>query len=212
MALTADFHKDLAGEGAVHWDLAMHPYPSPEMDCRFWNRTAFVTDSGSSGQITMANARAFAEYIKKTYGKSTHIIMSETGICALDQDGTNRVNDQAAAVALAYYLTEFDSNIDMIGIHREMDEAGLREREERKKAKEQRKKTWKKFSLIFLLVTVIVLTAGAVLLVLSDSFGDAGIAMAVIGSLLIVTGAFSLFALAFCFLGWIREMITGQDS
>ena len=124
MALTADFHKDLAGEGAVHWDLAMHPYPSPEMDCRFWNRTAFVTDSGSSGQITMANARAFAEYIKKTYGKSTHIIMSETGICALDQDGTNRVNDQAAAVALAYYLTEFDSNIDMIGIHREMDEAG----------------------------------------------------------------------------------------
>ena len=103
---------------------------------------------------------------------------------------------------------------DAVGenVVREMDEAGLREREERKKAKEQRKKKWKKFSLIFLLVTVIVLTAGAVLLVLSDSFGDAGIAMAVIGSLLIVTGAFSLFALAFCFLGWIREMITGQDS
>ena len=124
MALTADFDKDLAGEGAVHWDMAMHPYPSPEMDCRFWRLSAYVRNSGSTGQVTMANAKAFSEYIKKTYGKSTRIIMSETGICAVDRDGTKRLKDQAAAVALAYYLAEFDANIDMIGIHREMDEAG----------------------------------------------------------------------------------------
>lgn len=124
MALTADFNKDLAGEGKIHWDMTMHPYPSPEMDCRFWIRSAYVTNSGASGQITMANAKYFAEYIKRTYGNATHIIMSETGLCAVDQDGTEREKDQAAAVALAYYLTEFDENIDMIGIHREMDEAG----------------------------------------------------------------------------------------
>ena len=124
MKLTADFDKDLKGEGAIHWDMAMHPYPSPETDCRFWNRTVYVKDTGSSGQITMANAKAFAEYIKKTYGESTRVIMSEAGLCAIDMDGTARVDEQAAAVALAYYLTEFDPNIDMIGIHREMDEAG----------------------------------------------------------------------------------------
>ncbi len=123
-ALTEDFHRDLAGEGAVHWDMAMHPYPSPEKDCRIWQSSFYVTNSGNTGQVTMANAKAFAEYLKKTYGRSVRIIMSETGLCAVDGNGVKREEDQAAAVALAYYLTEFDANIDMIGIHREMDELG----------------------------------------------------------------------------------------
>lgn len=122
--LTEDFDRDLRGEGAVHWDMAMHPYPSPEMDCRFWKRSFYVTDSGYTQQVTMANAKAFCAYIKATYGQDVHIIMSETGICAYDQYGTEYLEEQAAAVALAYYLAEFDPNIDMIGFHREMDEAG----------------------------------------------------------------------------------------
>ena len=121
--LMEDFQKDLAAEGAVHWDMAMHPYPSPEMDCRFWRGSYYVTNDGYSRQITMANAGIFAKYIKSTYGQDVHIIMSETGLCAVDSYGAEREEDQAAAVALAYYLTEFDPNIDMIGIHREMDEA-----------------------------------------------------------------------------------------
>ena len=50
--------------------------------------------------------------------------MSETGLCAVDGNGTTREAEQAAAVALAYYIAEAVPNIDMIGFHREMDEAG----------------------------------------------------------------------------------------
>ncbi len=123
MGLVSNFNTDLARQGGVHWDMAMHPYPSPEQDCRFWNRVNTVTDSGSCGQVTMQNARAWAAALKKTYGNGVHINMSETGLSSR-YNGTNLLNEQAAAVAYGYYLAEFDSNIDVFGIHRITDEAG----------------------------------------------------------------------------------------
>ena len=121
LQLTADFNSDLVHQGGVHWDISMHPYPSPEQDCRFWYRNSTVTDSGTSEQITMLNARYFAAYIKNTYGSATHIIMSETGLSS-KYNGTDIQYQQAASVALAYYLAEFDSNIDEIDIHRVADD------------------------------------------------------------------------------------------
>ncbi|MDO4805347.1 MAG: DUF5722 domain-containing protein [Lachnospiraceae bacterium] len=123
MQLTEDFNTDLERQGRVHWDMAMHPYPSPEQDCRFWNRAYTIKDSGSSQQITMSNARSFSSYIKKTYGSSTRIIMSETGLSSVYQ-GKQMQGQQAAAVAFAYYLAQFDSNIDMFAIHRDKDYVG----------------------------------------------------------------------------------------
>jgi hypothetical protein len=123
MKLTADFNTDLRRQGLVHWDMAMHPYPSPEQDCRFWNRVFTIENSGSSQQITMLNARYFAAYIKSTYGSTTRVIMSETGLSSVYQ-GHNFEGQQAASVAFAYYLAEFDPNIDMLAIHRDYDNSG----------------------------------------------------------------------------------------
>ena len=123
MQLTADFNTDLKRQGLCHWDMAMHPYPSPEQDCRFWNRAFTVENSGASQQITMLNARYFSSYIKKTYGNSTHVIMSETGLSSV-YNGKQQQGEQAASVAFAYYLAEFDPNIDMLAIHRDYDNSG----------------------------------------------------------------------------------------
>ena len=118
--LLADFNTDLIRQGKIHWDMCMHPYPSPEQDCKIWIRSPFVTDSGSSPQITPLNAAAFAASLKATYGSSVHVILPETGISSI-YNGKSQLYEQAAAVALAYYLTEFSDSLDMIGIHREMD-------------------------------------------------------------------------------------------
>ena len=123
MALTSDFNNDLKRQGLVHWDMAMHPYPSPEQDCRIWNRVFTVEDSGAAQQITPLNSRFFSAYIKNTYGSNTRVIMSETGLSSV-YNGTQMQGQQAAAVAFAYYLAEFDPNIDMFAIHRDYDNSG----------------------------------------------------------------------------------------
>ncbi|MCR5294445.1 MAG: RICIN domain-containing protein [Lachnospiraceae bacterium] len=127
MSLVRDFNQDLTRQGRVHWDIAMHPYPSPEQDCRFWLRTYSVLDLGTTPQVTMLNASSWAAYIKNTYGNDTHIIMSETGISSkFPYNGKihDQTNYHAAAVAFAYYQAEFDGNIDEIDIHRLIEDSG----------------------------------------------------------------------------------------
>ena len=121
--LTQDFNKDLKNQGAIHWDMAMHPYPSPEQDCKIWVRSSAVTNSGTSKQITPLNMSYFASYLKKTYGSGIHIILPESGLSS-KYGSVNQEDQQACAVAYSYYLTEFNSNIDMYGYHREMDKSG----------------------------------------------------------------------------------------
>ena len=121
--LTQDFNKDLKNQGGIHWDMAMHPYPSPEQDCKIWVRSSAVTNSGTSKQITPLNMSYFASYLKKTYGNGIHIILPESGLSS-KYGSVNQEDQQACAVAYSYYLTEFNSNIDMYGYHREMDKAG----------------------------------------------------------------------------------------
>ncbi len=121
--LTQDFNKDLKNQGAIHWDMAMHPYPSPEQDCKIWVRSSAVTNSGTSKQITPLNMSYFASYLKKTYGSGMHIILPESGLSS-KYGSVNQEDQQACAVAYSYYLTEFNSNIDMYGYHREMDKSG----------------------------------------------------------------------------------------
>ena len=121
--LTQDFNKDLKNQGGIHWDMAMHPYPSPEQDCKIWVRSSAVTNSGTSKQITPLNMSYFASYLKKTYGNGIHIILPESGLSS-KYGSVNQEAQQACAVAYSYYLAEFNSNIDMYGYHREMDKAG----------------------------------------------------------------------------------------
>ncbi len=113
----------LKKHGAVHWDLALHPYPSPEQDARFWNRSSLVSFSGGSQQYTMLNINYIAKYIRATYGNNVRIILPETGYSSVCH-GADMESYQAAAVAYSYYIAEFDPRIDMIGIHREMNDSG----------------------------------------------------------------------------------------
>ena len=123
MNLVKDFNLDLARQGRVHWDIAMHPYPAPEQDPRFWNRSWTVTNSGDTQQITMLNLSSWAVYLKMTYGTNIHIILNETGVSST-YNGTEMLDEQAAAVALTYYLAEFDKNIDTMDYHRNIDDPG----------------------------------------------------------------------------------------
>ena len=113
----------LKKHGNIHFDLALHPYPSPEQDPRFWNQSRLVTFSGSSEQYTMLNIHNIAAYVKKKYGNDVHIILPETGYSSV-YHGANTEAQQAAAIALSYYLTEFNPKIDMIGIHRDLNDRG----------------------------------------------------------------------------------------
>ena len=123
MDLVADFNRDLTYQGRVHWDMAMHPYPSPEQDTRIWNRVDLVKDSGTTGQVTMLNAPAWCAYLKLTYGSDVHICMTETGFSSI-YNGRDQRNEQAAAIAYGYYITEFCKDIDLFGVHRIRDESG----------------------------------------------------------------------------------------
>ncbi len=123
MNLIKDFNLDLLRQGRVHWDMAMHPYPAPEQDPRFWNRSWTVTNSGDTQQITMLNLSSWAVYLKMTYGTDIHIILNETGLSST-YNGTEMLNEQAAALALTYYIAEFDSNIDTMEYHRNIDDPG----------------------------------------------------------------------------------------
>ena len=111
----------LKAQGDIHFDIALHPYPSPEQDPRFWIRGRLVSDSTDTQQYTMLNIPVIARYIKETYGEDVHIIMTEAGINSY-YNGRDMSQYQAASVAYSYYLTEFNPDIDMIGIHREMDD------------------------------------------------------------------------------------------
>ena len=114
----ADIHSYLKKHGAIHWDIALNPYPSPELDPRFWKLSPLVTISPDSQQFTMMTMRELSAWIKKTYGKDVHIILPEVGISS-NYQGQEMEEEQAAAIALAYYLAEFDPNIDLFVIQRE---------------------------------------------------------------------------------------------
>ena len=101
----------------------MHPYPAPEQDPRFWNRSWTVTNSGDTQQITMLNMSSWAVYLKMTYGTNIHIILNETGVSST-YNKVEMLNEQAAAVALTYYLIEFDKNLDTMDYHRNIDDPG----------------------------------------------------------------------------------------
>ena len=117
------FNNVLAGEGAINWGLAFHPYCVPEQDPRVWQSNAAVRNSSDTELISMQNISALTDYVDSAYGTSHHIILSETGISAKYND-TDMEDQQAAAVAYCYYAAENNSRIDSITIHNYKDASG----------------------------------------------------------------------------------------
>lgn len=107
-------------KGISDWMIAFHPYPAPELQSDFWNRTLDVIDSENSPIITMANLSYFTEYVKKNYGAGKRIILSECGFTSVT-NGNDRQDIQAAAIAYGYYLAEANDMVDSFVVHRQVD-------------------------------------------------------------------------------------------
>lgn len=105
-AFLEKFNSILQAEGNVNWDIAYHPYPVPLTDADFWNND-FISNKDNSPIINMKNLTVLSNYVKKQYGKNKRIILSEVGFTS--QSGEKV---QAAAIAYAYYMAEFNPMVD----------------------------------------------------------------------------------------------------
>lgn len=111
------FAKELEKEGKIGFHIAYHPYSYPLTTADFWNDTSGLAGTGSKAKvITMANLSVMTNYIKKTYGKNTRILLSETGFSSGQSEQI-----QAAAIAYAYYIAECNDMVDALIISRHVD-------------------------------------------------------------------------------------------
>lgn len=103
-----DFDKELkAQSNKIGWNLAYHAYPAPLTAADFWNNTLPTNDANTTRYVTPKNLSILTSFVKKNFGKNCRIILSEQGFTS-----TNGETTQAAAVAYAYYIAEFNDMID----------------------------------------------------------------------------------------------------
>lgn len=104
-----------------NFNIAYHPYPSPLTAPEFWKNTnGAISNSSNSACVNMGNISVLTNYVKSKFGSSTRIILSEQGFTS--RKGSSEVQkEQAAAIAYAYYLAEFNNMIDAFILHRQVD-------------------------------------------------------------------------------------------
>lgn len=110
----------LQAEGEINWNIAFHPYPNPITSPNFWKNRTGVTNSSSSNIFTMYNLRYLTDYIRDTYGAQHRFILSEAGFTSYS-GGSHDESLQAAAIAYAYYLAEFNDMVDSFVVNRHVD-------------------------------------------------------------------------------------------
>ena len=114
----SSFDKALEKESPkTKWNLAYHAYSFPHTSAAY-SSNQYVTKSSNSPYIMMKNIEALTNYIKKTYGSKTRIILSEQGFTADLGE-----NVQAASIVYGYYKAEFNSMIDAYIIRSQYDHA-----------------------------------------------------------------------------------------
>ena len=103
----AAFNKQLKKiQSGLKWNLAYHAYSSPLTYTNFWEGFG-ITDDVSTPYITMKNISVLTKYMKKTYGSSMRIILSEQGYSS-----TWGQANQAAALGYSYYIAACNPMID----------------------------------------------------------------------------------------------------
>lgn len=90
----------------LKWNLAYHAYSFPLTYTNFWAGYG-ITNNVNSPYITMKNLKVLTNYIKKTYGSSVRIILSEQGYSS----SWGQAN-QAAAIAASYYIAACNPMVD----------------------------------------------------------------------------------------------------
>ena len=98
-------HLDFIQKG-LRWNLAYHAYSNPPTHTNFWNGIA-VTNDENSPYVTMKNLNVLTDYIKKNYGSSVRVILSEQGYSS-----TGSQTNQAAALAYSYYIAACNPMVD----------------------------------------------------------------------------------------------------
>ncbi len=90
----------------LKWNLAYHAYSSPLTYTNFWQGFG-VTDDEHSPYVTMKNLSVLTNYIKRNYGSSVRVILSEQGYSS----SWGQAN-QAAAIAYSYYIAACNPMVD----------------------------------------------------------------------------------------------------
>ncbi len=108
------FHKYM---GKTPYHIAYHAYSQVLSNPKFWEESDGVSGDENSTYITMKNINVLADYVKKHYGASHKILLSEQAYTY------NYGEDlQAAALAYAFYLTEANDMLEGFVYMREYDE------------------------------------------------------------------------------------------
>ncbi len=94
-------------EKGLKWNLAYHAYSFPLTYTNFWEGFG-ITNDVSTPYITMKNIKVLTNYIKKNYGSSVRIILSEQGYTSSNWGEAN----QAAAIVYSYYIAACNPMID----------------------------------------------------------------------------------------------------
>jgi hypothetical protein len=113
------FASTIKSSGNINWNIAYHAYPSPLTNPRFWkNSDGLSKKNADSPVISIYNIKVLTDYVKKHYGSGKKIILSEQGFTSASPYGEKV---QAAAMAYAYYLSEFNPMIDAFILSRHVD-------------------------------------------------------------------------------------------
>ncbi len=116
--------KQFLNRFAAYWNnygnfnIAYHAYPTPLTAPEFWTNN--VSNNSNSAYVNMANITVLTNYVKKKFGKKTRIILSEQGFTSYKY-GRTVEQTQAAAIAYAYYIAEFNDMIDAFILQRHVD-------------------------------------------------------------------------------------------
>ena len=102
----------------IQWNLAYHAYPSILYIPTTW-KDSYAPNSTDADFVSPKNLNILTDYLKKTYGKNTRIIISECGFTSAEGEA-----NQAAALAYSFYKAQFDDMIDAFIIRTETDAPG----------------------------------------------------------------------------------------
>lgn len=109
------FYSKIKAQGKIVFNIAYHAYPQGLSDPIFWDDSN-ATNSTSTKIISFKNLSVLTNYVKKNFGKSYTIMLSEQSF-----NSTRGEAVQAAAYAYAYYMSEGNSMIESFIYGREFD-------------------------------------------------------------------------------------------
>lgn len=102
----------------LKWNLAYHAYSVPLTYTKFWEGYG-ITGDENSPYITMRNLNVLTDYMRKRYGSSVRIILSEQGYSS-----NWGQENQAAAIAASYYIAACNPMVDAFIIRSYYDDPG----------------------------------------------------------------------------------------